>query len=127
MIELPYCGARKRLASISNAMRIAPETKTKMRMTAVTLPAFAQEVIDDDLRPPMSQLRAGHRLLVFEPESPDDALRRIIARVEDRDCAWPRQRFEHVAHRRAAGFGRVAAAPHIAREPPSDLKIAGGA
>src|SRR5262249_10095367 len=43
MIELPYCGARNRLASISSDIRIAPETKTKMRMTAVTRTSVRRE------------------------------------------------------------------------------------
>src|SRR3954453_23143830 len=75
----------------------------------------------------MSELHAGVTRFVVHAEALRDADRCVVARIDDRDDAVASEGFEHVMHCGAAAFRRVAAAPHIAGEPPADLEIAGRA
>src|SRR5205823_7548959 len=59
----------------------------------------------------------------MHPQPRGHAFRRLVWWVDDRDHARAPEGLEHVAHRRAAGLGGVAAAPHLARQPPADLEL----
>src|SRR3954471_24298201 len=75
----------------------------------------------------MSELHAGVTRFVVHAEALRDADGCVVARIDDRDDAAASEGFEHVMHGGGAAFRCVAAAPHIACEPPADLQIAGRA
>src|SRR5437763_870010 len=91
------------------------------------LRSLANEEVDDDVVLSVAELRSRHALLVVHAKARHDALRRLVAGIDDGGDARLAEGFEDVMHGGGAGFRSIAAAPEVAREPPSDLEIAGGA
>jgi hypothetical protein len=89
--------------------------------------ALADVDVDDDPRLAMAELRAGGAAVVTHAEARGDADRGVVAGIDDGDDARPAEGVKDVAHRGAAGLGRITAAPLVAHQPPADLEIAGRA
>src|SRR5512140_2277463 len=89
--------------------------------------SFPRIEVDDDPGEPMSELLAGHPSFEAHAESVRNPLRRLIIGIDDGQDPIAAERLEHMVHCRTACFGRVTAPPEPARDPPSDLEMAGRA
>src|SRR5437763_12822696 len=91
------------------------------------LDAGADVDVDHDLRLAMAEVRAGGAAVVMHADARGDAHRGVVAGIDDGHDERAAERIEHVAHGGGACLRRVAETPPVARHPPSDLEIAGGA
>ena len=87
--------------------------------------ARRRKEVHHDLRTPVTKLCTGDASFVVHSEAFHDALRRLVAGIDDRHDARPHA--QHMFHGRPSALRRVAKSPAIARQPPADLVVAGGA